>query len=105
MSMFDNVQNVKELLEYVGEQLDIQHLDEWYNVTCMFHSIPFHQFIDFCKTDYTVSEKVPGVVRVMNYHRGSFIHLLLMVYPNHNWELWRFRKTPVGAFAAISIGL
>eukprot|EP01127_Copromyxa_protea_P017809 TRINITY_DN5486_c0_g1_i1.p1 TRINITY_DN5486_c0_g1~~TRINITY_DN5486_c0_g1_i1.p1 ORF type:complete len:518 (+),score=38.37 TRINITY_DN5486_c0_g1_i1:202-1755(+) len=72
---WDDVDNVKAYLEWLRDELDIRTIDGWYSV----------------KTQDFINNKGRGL---LTKYSGSVSKLLTTVYPEANWQMWRFYKTP-----------
>ena len=66
-----------QYFEWLGSQLGFKELDDWYGVT---------------KEDITKN----GGISLMKYYNSSPSRALRTVFPEHHWQLWRFKKTPNG---------
>src|SRR5688500_5103672 len=68
----------RRFFDWLGEQLGYKHMDDWYRVTL--------------KDIY----KHGGKGILYRCYNGSPSKALQTVYPEHNWTLWRFGRTPKG---------
>jgi hypothetical protein len=69
---WDNIQNVKISLEWIGQQLKVSNLEDWYRVSV--------QEIN----------QLGGSTPLMKY--GGKAQLLKAVYPNYSWNLTKFAE-------------
>lgn len=65
--------NQRELFDWLGEQLGVCNLDDWYKVSCS-----------------QVAAVAGGLFS--HYFHGSLISALRSVYPEHNWDEWMFKR-------------
>jgi len=75
---WNNEANHKQFFEWSKAQLGYKCMDDWYKVT--------REDID----------KNGGGGLLSNIHNSSPSLVLKSVYPEHNWELWRFKRVPKG---------
>jgi hypothetical protein len=75
---FNNMLNQRKFLDYVGEQLGVETLDDWYKF-----------MLDDVK-------KVAGISLFVNCYQSSLVKALQMVYPEHEWLPWKFMRVPAG---------
>jgi len=68
-----NKSTQREFMEYLGKQLNLQHMDEWYKVTTR-----------------QISEKGGG--GLLRKYNGSPANLIMSVYDDHKWFLRWFKK-------------
>jgi hypothetical protein len=77
-NFWNQPENQKMYLEWLGKnQLGIQTLNDWYNI-----QLP--------------AESTPPELRslLVMYHNNSLASALMSVYPQHDWEPWRFPVLP-----------
>eukprot|EP01114_Cavostelium_apophysatum_P000432 TRINITY_DN10397_c0_g1_i2.p1 TRINITY_DN10397_c0_g1~~TRINITY_DN10397_c0_g1_i2.p1 ORF type:complete len:506 (+),score=124.86 TRINITY_DN10397_c0_g1_i2:145-1662(+) len=48
----------------------------------------------YCITNSEVIEN--GGRGLLDQHRGSIVNVLMSLYPQHDWKMWNFKKTPSG---------
>lgn len=70
---WENVETQKKFVEWLSQELKIEQLDSWYDVSVE-----------------TVAEK-GGAMLLEQQHHNSLFRLLRTVYPDHNWLSWKFR--------------
>lgn len=66
--------NRRNIFDEVGKKLRIKSLDDWYQVTL---------------ATVNSSSDAKGVLR---FYGKSLPKALLAIYPEHSWQLWRFRS-------------
>jgi len=76
---WNNQENRKKYVDWLGNQLRINKMDDWYGVTSF----------DFKKNGG--SALVCGIY-------GSPFRLLQEVYPEHQWKVWKFNQVPNGTW-------
>jgi len=74
---WDNKKNQRNYLDWLGIQLGFTDLNDWYRI--------FHQDI----VDY-------GGIGILTKYDGSPSKMLQSVYPEHNWNIYKFDKVPYG---------
>jgi len=72
-----NLDNQKELMEQVGNKLNIRSLDDWYKINVK-------QF------------RIRGGNSILMYYGGSLVDTLFAIYPEHNWDPSKFSNIPKG---------
>lgn len=68
----------REFVEWLNGELGINTLDDWYMV------------------DLRDVMKMGGSTLINSYYGGSLVKMLMALYPQHKWQLWRFEKPPSG---------
>jgi hypothetical protein len=74
---WQSAQNQKRFLEWLGEDLGISSFEEWYNVGLN-------------------AVKKKGAARLLSTTEKSLPELLMALYPEHNWKIWKFKQVPQG---------
>src|SRR5689334_8574467 len=74
---FDRLAEQKKFFDKLAQQLGYHSMDDWYNVTV--EDINRH-----------------GGSTLLMHYNGSPSKALQCVYPEHNWMMWRFVRTPKG---------
>lgn len=72
-----DLENHRRYVVWLGRQLGIQHLDDWYEV----NSITFDQ-----NRGHTL----------LRYYGNSHFRLLRELFPQHDWLEWKFKAAPFG---------
>jgi hypothetical protein len=62
----------------VSQRLNLKSPEDWYNVS---------------RKDL---RRVGGHFIVDNYFNGSIARALIHLYPNYEWEIWKFKAVPKG---------
>jgi len=70
-NFWENVRTQKDFVEHLGRKLGISNLNDWYHVRVQ-------NFNDL------------GGAGLLKRYGGSLIKMLHFLYPNHNWQPWRF---------------
>src|SRR5690349_9098930 len=76
IGFWENKENQKKLFDKLMEQLGYKSMDDWYNVTV--------------REIY----KYGGRALVSTTFNGSPSKALVSIYPEHNWELDKFKNKP-----------
>jgi len=76
---WDFKNNQRTFMEWLGKQLKLKNMEEWYKVT--------QQDIESL-----------GGSRLLKCYKSSRPKLLQSVYPDHLWVFWRFEKVPDGTW-------
>src|SRR6185437_7791159 len=74
---WNDIDNRKEFMDWLFNQLQYKSMDDWYNVTAK----------DICKF---------GGNTLLTRHDDSPFKLLQSVYPNHTWKPYKFHHVPLG---------
>ncbi len=74
-----DMQNQREYLLWLGNQLGIQRPQDWYKVN----------------TQKFLANKGKGL---LNYYQGSFIKALIAVFPEYNLKEWKFKMISKGVW-------
>jgi hypothetical protein len=70
---FDDPLEKRKLWDWLGEELDVKTLDDWYNVS---------------------SNDVQALANC-TMTQGFLYETLKEVYPEHNWQAWKFQRVPL----------
>lgn len=70
------IQKHRNYFDSMALSLGIETLEDWYNYTCNFN------------------RKVPQMKNILKYYDQSLVRALTHVYPEHNWQVWRFKQVP-----------
>ena len=70
-----NENNIKDLMDYIGKKLEYKSMDDWYNLT-----------------KGHIIENGGGTL--LEKYNGSPSKLLMSVYPEYNWILFKFDTVP-----------
>ena len=73
---WQNKKNQKEYMEWLGKELGYTTMDDWYKITC-----------EDIINNY-------GSTLLSGYYNSSPIKLVIEMYPNYNWFIWKFHKGP-----------
>lgn len=76
-----DTKNQRQHLEWVGKQLGVSHLDDWYK---------------FASSE--VRKRAPFI---STYHRSSLYEALKNLFPEHNWNPSRFKTVPKGHWSEV----
>lgn len=76
-SFWKNLKNQRDYIDWLGKDLGISNMDDWYN------------------TDTQKIHNRYGETILQSYG-GSLYHALSAVYPDYKWLPWRFSKVPRG---------
>jgi hypothetical protein len=80
---WQSVGNQRHFLDWLGGQLNVKDLDGWYKVSA--------------------SEiKKRGGSGLLTHYGGSVSRALKAVYPEHQWQFWKFSTVPAGEWDEIS---
>ena len=74
---WNDINNKREFMNWLGKQLDYQKMDDWYNISVK--NI----------TNY-------GGWNLLMKYNGSPSQILQSVYPEHKWIIWMFNSVPAG---------
>ena len=74
---WDDINNRREFMDWLGKQLGYQKMDDWYRI------------------DYDLVQNNGGSV-LLTKHKDSLPLLVKSVYSQYNWMTWRFDKVPKG---------
>lgn len=72
-SFWNNIENQKKFLNWISKELNIQKLEDWYNV----------------KQEIFIEKG--GYVLITKYY-GNLFYFLKAMYPDFNWKPWLFKK-------------
>ena len=73
-------------MAWVATKLNVKEMHDWYNVTNQV--LPFHFLVLILKD----LAQLHG--RTLLYRYSSLYQLLSTVFPDYNWEPWKFNKIP-----------
>ena len=76
---FLSIENQREVLEKIGGKLGVKSPSDWYNINLQ-------------------SIKKQGGRKILSLYNDSPIKLLTTIYPDFNWELWKFSRVPKNYF-------
>ena len=68
----------KKFFDRIGIHLGFKKMEDWYKIT---------------QEDI---HKHGGAQILVDYYKNSPSKALKVIYPQHNWDLWRFKKVPHG---------
>ena len=74
---WSKIKNQKEFLEWMSKQLGFQTINDW-------HKLTHEKFIRY------------GGSGLLSRYGNSPSKVLLSLYPNHNWMMWKFERVPSG---------
>jgi len=74
---WDNKENEKDYVEWLGKQLNFRDMKDWYRIT---------------RKD--IMDK--GGDSLLLKYDSSPPKLLITIYPNHEWKMWKFGMVPIG---------
>jgi len=75
---WEDLENQKEYFEMLSSKLGIKKLDDWYTLRA---------------EDVF---KIGGYALINEKYGGSLVKALLAVFPEYNWQIWKFDKVPKG---------
>src|SRR5688500_6705904 len=82
---WEKQENRKVFFDWLGFQLGYRSVDDWYNVTVE----------DF--------QDNKGGRLLQDHYSNSPSRALQVIYPEHDWMLWRFVKSPVAYLEKIHV--
>lgn len=85
---FKDLKNQRKFLDWAGKQLKLKNTSDWYNVSLKVDLLLVYLFIYLFKQLKDIDK------RVINIYRGSMAQMLRTIYPEYEWEFWRFSKVP-----------
>lgn len=87
-NFWDDVNNQRKFMNWVGKEINIKQLDDWYKVTS-------YVFDKFYKKLICLKDVIKlGGSRLLSLYNDSISKLLSTIYPQHEWLPWKFSKTP-----------
>lgn len=79
---WQSIANQRQFLDWLGEQIAIKNKEGWYKVSA--------------------SEiKKRGGPGLLTHYGGSVAKALKTIYPDYNWQFWKFSAVPVGEWEDI----
>ena len=78
--LWDDQKRVLEYLRWLGNELGFQTYEDWYRVT-----------VSNFRENY-------GATLVLKKYGGHLHHVVTENFPEYDWKLWLFNRTPVGMF-------
>jgi hypothetical protein len=63
--------NIRHLIDWVGKELNIKSLDDWYEVSL---------------------EEISKVAPLTLFRKYGLAHLLIEAYPNHSWDVGKLNN-------------
>ena len=78
--LWDEQERVREYLRWLGEELDFQDYEDWYRIT-----------VSNFRDNH-------GATLVLNKYEGHLYRIVTENFPEYDWKLWMFNKTPRGMF-------
>jgi len=77
MGFWKLLKNRKTFLEWLGQELKYETMEDWYNLTSLI-----------------ITEN--GARGILAHHNGSIIQLIKCCYPQYDWLEWKFITTSMG---------
>jgi len=75
---WEKIQTRKHFFDVLGKKLGYTTKEDWYNIT----------------QDDIYKHK--GSILLLHHYQGSPTKALQHIYPDHDWQLWKFKCTPKG---------
>ena len=93
---WENIENQRKFMEWAGKQLGYKEMDDWYKMTGKVNVFICCYLLlqDICDL---------GGTSLYILYNNSPTHLLTSVFPEHNWQPWKFSK--ISKFWAIDAAL
>lgn len=79
-NFWNSLENCKDYLKWLGERLKFKDMDDWYKITC-------YDFIENYGS------------HLLKNHNASPPRVLMHVFNNYKWILWKFSKIPEGTMS------
>eukprot|EP01114_Cavostelium_apophysatum_P021760 TRINITY_DN7678_c1_g1_i3.p1 TRINITY_DN7678_c1_g1~~TRINITY_DN7678_c1_g1_i3.p1 ORF type:complete len:362 (-),score=85.74 TRINITY_DN7678_c1_g1_i3:265-1350(-) len=83
LNHWSSLQNRRKFFDDLAHRLNIKSFEDWYNVS-----------------EADVSQN-GGAGLLRSHYNGSHVKALVAIYPEHDWQPWRFAKTPVDYFVDV----
>jgi hypothetical protein len=90
---WDDVNNRRKYVDWVGKQLIVKDLSDWYHVTVKVNKVT--EKLCLCFKDFF--EK-GGAGLLASRYNNSLSSMLASVYPEYDWLPWRFERAPKGVW-------
>jgi hypothetical protein len=78
--LWDEQERVREYLRWLGDELDFHEYEDWYRIT-----------VSNFRDNH-------GATLVLNKYGGHLHRVVTENFPEYDWKLWMFNRTPSGMF-------